>query len=222
MSHRLTLSLFLAFASSLPVLAQSAGQHGPLVSNGDTWMQGPSITSLFRWNGSRFVGCDPCQAKSPVLFSVDSQGNREEIIFSLPGAGFVGALDYAAGRDGALVVVGYAVNNVPQTAFFIAWISPDRKRQIVTETWPYYPRIVTVGPDGTIWTMGQVKRDTSMAPLHYNVLRHYDPSGKLLAAAHGLAHLRKFNNDMWDVADGGSLDGVTRPHRISDPRLRLC
>ncbi len=66
-------------------------------------------------------------------------------------------------------------------ASFIVWVSPDLSSQVVTRVWPYTPRVVTSAPDGTIWTIGEVMNETPRM-VFPNVLRHYTPSGQLLAS----------------------------------------
>lgn len=180
MHSRGILFLLSSLAAGL-LYGQLPAQHRALISEGETQIQGAPIYSVPRWKGSRLVGCDQCQSRGPILWTVDRQGRREEIVFEVPESGYISAWDIASGPDGALAVVGYAMSNDSRLADFVAWISPDRKRQIITRVWPYHPYAVTVAPDGTIWTVGPVKHEDSTVDLHANVLRHYDPSGRLLA-----------------------------------------
>lgn len=79
---------------------------------------------------------------------MDDTGLREEITLELPGAAMIAIHDLAAGPDGAIVVAGHGVNDTPRFAPFLAVISPDRKRQTVTQLWPYFPEIVAVARGG--------------------------------------------------------------------------
>jgi hypothetical protein len=63
----------------------------------------------------------------------------------------------------------------------VARIAPDRQHQTVTRTWPYCPMVVTFGADGNIWTVRHLKNDGNTTILEYNVLRRFDPSGRMLS-----------------------------------------
>jgi hypothetical protein len=64
---------------------------------------------------------------------------------------------------------------------FVAWISPDRSRQVLTRVWPYTPYVAAVAPDGSVWTVGAVLNDHYVS-VYANVLRHYSATGELLAS----------------------------------------
>ena len=104
-------------------------------------------------------------------------------MFELKGSGYISVEGIAAGPDGALAVAGYGMSGNFEFASFIAWISPGRQRQIVNRTWPLFPYRVTVAPDGTMWAVGPVAAEGADYYLDPSVLRHYDPSGSLLATA---------------------------------------
>jgi hypothetical protein len=133
-----------------------------------------------RWTGNRLVGCDPCEG-SPILWTVDRLGHQDSVVLKIPEASYTAEYDVAAGPDGSLAAVGLAINGGSRMGTFIAWISPDRQRQVITRVWPYAPQVVTIAPDGTIWTVGAVMND-SYREVNPNVLRHYTPSGQLLAS----------------------------------------
>jgi hypothetical protein len=86
---------------------------------------------------------------------------------------------------------------------FIAWISPDRARHVVTRVWPYSPEVVAAAPDGTIWTVGAVAND-NYGTVHPNVLRHYTPSGELLASTI-VSGVRKSNGGVYHVGGASVL-----------------
>jgi hypothetical protein len=171
---------------TLPLLAAglllgqtSTGRR--LVANKDDIDIQPLTGHIPRWTGSRLVGCDDHQG-GPILWTVDRQGNREDVALDVAGANYIQVWDVASGPDGALAAVGYAISGDSRLADFVAWISPDRTRQVLTQVKPYVPYVVTVAPDGTIWTVGAARDDASRVDLHPNVLRHYTPSGQLLAS----------------------------------------
>jgi hypothetical protein len=140
------------------------------------------LTGHQRWTGNRLAGCDYCTGgQQPILWVVDRQGNREAVAFEVPGADYTQVRDVAAGPDGSVTAVGFAVSGDSRQGAFIAWISPDTTRQVVTRVWPYSPEVVTVAPDATIWTVGSVFNDNGYVQ-DQNVLRHYTTAGQLLTS----------------------------------------
>ena len=197
--------LFLLWLAAWLLPGQTAPKRNAMVQRSEEYIGGASLQGRVpRWNGSLAVGREFNGSKSPLIWTIDETGRREEVAFELPGASFIAVPDVAAAPDGALVLVGHVRNNSPQFAPFLAWISPDRKRQVVTQLWPYFAHVVTVGPDGSIWMVGVVKQANSMYNERVNVLRHYDSSGRLLAEAN-VAGLRPFNKTVIDVSDAGRL-----------------
>jgi hypothetical protein len=103
------------------------------------------------------------------------------VALDIAASAFTTVWDVAAGADGSMASVGSALSGDSRKGTFIVWISPDRSRQVVTRVWPYAPHVVVLGSDGTIWTVGEVVND-SYQLVYPNVLRHYAPSGQLLAS----------------------------------------
>jgi hypothetical protein len=154
-----------------------------LVYESEAWVPGAPLDHVPQYSGGMVVSCDPCRAKEPILFTVDRQNRRDELVFELKGSGYISVNGIAAGPDGALAVAGYGISDDSRIAPFIALISPDRKSQVVNRTWPFLPYAVTVAPDGTVWAVGPIEAADANVYLNDNVLRHYDPSGRLLATA---------------------------------------
>jgi hypothetical protein len=176
-------TLFAVLLFSCGLYAQAPKAPRALVYESEAWIPGVPLDHTPDYSGGMVVSCNPCRAKEPILFTIDRQSRRDELVFELKGSGYVSVEGIAAGPDGALAVAGYGMSGSFQFASFIAWISPDRKRQIVNRTWPFFPYAVTVAPDGTIWAVGPVKGKDASIDLDPSVLRHYDPSGSLLATA---------------------------------------
>jgi hypothetical protein len=68
-------------------------------------------------------------------------------------------------------------------AGFVAWLSADGTSSRIIRTGLYRPAMVTVAPDGTLWTVGkEVARLTSPPEIipHAGVVRHFDRSGASL------------------------------------------
>jgi hypothetical protein len=168
------------------------------------------LMGRMRWKGNRLAGCDYCEGKHPIVWAVDPQGIRDAVSLDIPGAGYIGVRDVAAGPDGSLTAVGLAISGDSQMGLFIVWMSPERVRQVITQVSPYDPEVVAVAPDGTIWTVGAMLNDNHVV-VHPNVLRHYTPSGQLLTSTMFSGHL---NN-----AGGMYNDSATSALMVSNDRV---
>jgi hypothetical protein len=182
---------------------QTSGQRRLVVAADDIRSQSPA-DHLPRWTGGRLAGCDQCQSGAPILWTVDGQGNRDDTSLQVPQADRVGVRDVASGRDGALAAVGWAISADSRLASFVAWISPDRARQVLTEVGAYAPYAVTVAPDGTIWTIGATLDSGMRRQVDPNVLRHYSPSGQLLATT-AISGTRRSDGGVANVAQSSTL-----------------
>jgi hypothetical protein len=126
---------------------------------------------LPRWAGKYYVEVQDIESKAPLFNLTDSAGHNERVVFQLPDTPYIYALGYNVGTDGSIAVIGNAPEGKNSDAEFIAWISPDRKRQTVVQAYPFVPEAVAVAADGTIWSV-----------ISGNVIRRYDTSGKLLSS----------------------------------------
>ncbi len=160
------------------------------------------LNGIMHWTGGRLAGCDSCVGK-PVLWAVDRQGNRKAVELDIPGAGYVQARDVSAGTDGSLAAVGFAISDDSRTGTFLAWIAADASHQVITRVWPYSPQVVTVAPDGSVWTVGAMMNDNHRT-VHPNVLRHYTPAGQLLGSTI-VQGVRKSNTGIYEVSAGSEL-----------------
>jgi hypothetical protein len=134
-----------------------------------------------RWDGDRLVGFENNFSAGPILFAVDAEGRHEDMVFSIEGAASLILYQIARSPEGEIAVVGDAIASDQRLATFVARVSLKDRTQTLTRTWPYCPKAVTFAPDGTIWTMGLLKRDdNSRSDVAYHVLRHFDKSGASL------------------------------------------
>ncbi len=161
--------------------SQTPAQRGLVLAQDNVLYPFPVGQGKMRWSGDRLAGCDFCAGGGPVLWAVDRQGNRKSVAFKIPGAGYIGVHDVAAGPDGSFSAVGLAISDDSRMSSFIAWIAPDMDRQVLIQTSPYSPHVITVAPDGSVWTMGEMLNDRHRLVIP-NVLRHYSQSGQLLAS----------------------------------------
>jgi hypothetical protein len=166
-------------ALSHPMLGQTS--HA-FVHERDVNGRFPPGVDTPRWSGRSLLGYELDMTAAPILYSVDRNGNREEYVLTLPGVSMVSIGAMAGGADGAIAVSGGIYSSDAQIATFFVWISPDRKTQIVTRIWPYVATKIAIAADGTIWTAGFLKNDENTKVVVYNQLRHFETSGKQLAA----------------------------------------
>jgi len=155
-----------------------------------------------RWTNNRLAGCDHCDG-APILYTADRQGNRETVALDIPRSDLTSVRDVAAGSDGSLAAVGLAISGDSRMGTFIAWIAPDRSRQVITRVWPYSPNVVAVAPDGTIWTVGAMMNDSPRV-VYPNVLRHYAPLGQLLAS-NIVGRAWKSDGGLYEVSETSAL-----------------
>ncbi len=211
--------------SSLTILGLFAGaamaQQQLVATHQD--VQVPLGGHVPRWTNNRLAGCDQCEGV-PILYSADRLGARQTVVLDIAGAGFTNTgwgfantgadfistgagftniRDVAAGSDGSLAAVGIATSGDSRMGTFVAWIAPDRSRQVITRVWPYSPQALAVAPDGTIWTVGAVMND-NYRQVYPNVLRHYAPSGQLLASTI-VERAKKSDTDMYNVSETSAL-----------------
>ncbi len=201
MKHRWLTTIGYGLLASGLLATQGWAQRGLVLSTDGVPFPYP-LSGKMRWTGSRLAGCDFCVGR-PILWSVDPQGNRRSVTLEIPGAGYVQARDVAAGPDGSLTAVGFAISDDSRTGTFLAWISPDTTHQVITRVWPYSPNVIAVAPDGTIWTVGAMMNDNHRT-VHPNVLRHYTPSGQLLASTI-VQGVRKGSAGLYEASNGSVL-----------------
>lgn len=168
------------FGISLPVLAQSA----PAFAHQEDFQTNLVTNRIAKWSGDRLVVVDYDGTNLPVIRTIDREGRYEAIALEIPGASNIHVFDYAAGFDGAIAAVGYALSADSQIGHYLVWISPDRKRRTVIRLSPYVAYVVTIARDGTIWTIGGVRTDNlDRSKAQGDVLKRFDSSGKLLASS---------------------------------------
>lgn len=150
------------------------------------------------WNGNVLIGMEKNQSSSPIIWTLGRSGNKEEITYSIPGAATVWIENLAGSSDGTIVAVGMSHGHDGQRAGFVGIIAPDRGKTTIVPTTPYIPSVVTIAPDGVIWTVGGQFVDEK--PTH-NILKRFSGSGKLLSSE--IVKVRAGN--VPDVASNSSL-----------------
>jgi hypothetical protein len=122
-----------------------------------------------------------------VFYKLDSQDPTvPPIALSIPGASFTFVQDFDVTPGRTVIAAGFAESD-GRRAHFIAIIPQNGPTRVIRTT-PYWPFLLTVAPDGSIWTTGAEERyDESGHAIGTNpdaaVLRHFDPSGVLIGAS---------------------------------------
>jgi hypothetical protein len=108
--------------------------------------------------------------------------------FSIPNTSRLWVHGYDRDLSGNLVFCGEAYSSDGKLAPFIGVQSPQTGDVQLIRTYPYWPTLLAVAPDGTIWTIGgertpDGKPDGTDVNPNGDVVRHFDRSGKLIASA---------------------------------------
>jgi hypothetical protein len=135
-----------------------------------------------RWDGDLLVGITGNNSSGPVIYTIDREGRKEETLFTFADAGLIYVYEAAASSKGEIAVVGSAYTGDSRGTTFLARIAADHRSQTITRVWPYRAVVVTFAPDGTIWTVGDLKDEENTREIALNVLEHFDSAGKLLGS----------------------------------------
>jgi hypothetical protein len=136
---------------------------------------------LPRWEGGMLIGYENNRTNGPIIYTIDRDGRRDEMLFTLPDAAWIHLIDIAVSPAGEIAIVGSAITTDTRGTTFLVRIAKDREQRIVTRTWPFCPKVVTFAADGNLWTVGNLKDDDDHE-LADDVLRRFDPSGKLIGS----------------------------------------
>jgi hypothetical protein len=147
------------------------------------------------FTGQAALSVELNRSSDPILWSVGREGAPEEIRFSIPGADYITVSGIAGTENGTIAVHGAAYSSEHTGGSFLGIIPPDRSKKIIVRLVPYYPDVVTVASDGTIWTIGYDDDNKQQ-----NILRRFDQTGKLLSTAKIKVHGK---------VNGGAAPGST-------------
>ncbi len=139
-------------------------------------------TVLPRWNGGLLVGVEERNSSAPIVYTIDRDGRRDELLLTIPNAALITIFDLNVTPDGQIALVGQAYSDDPRSATFVARISADRKVQTVTRAWPFAPQVVTIAADNTLWALGPLMDEDNTRVVADTVLRRFDVSGALLTS----------------------------------------
>lgn len=136
------------------------------------------------WSGNALLAADFNGSDLPVIQRLDRDRVLEKIPFSLPASKSIRIEGLAGWPDGRLAVVGSALQLKGKPWNYLTRIAADRQSATAKDLENYYPKLVAVAPDGTLWVMGSVRLEKGT--WQHNLLRHYDPAGKPLAGGRGM------------------------------------
>ncbi len=133
------------------------------------------------WSGGALLSIENEETSAPVFRAVDREGKDiQKITFTVPGADVLRVIGTRA-ADGTLAVAGTAFSNTVQPAGILGIVSADGKSQTVVRTYPFWPTVVTIAADGSIWITGREAADSQESE-DYPVIRRYDRSGALIGS----------------------------------------
>lgn len=180
-------SLFLVLLCAMNVAAEPGHENTVSISRAIPMPFNLVHGNFAEWTAGNLIAVEDRWSASPTLITFDRDGNQiSRFSFTIPGAGLINLYDnsVAAGKDGALAVVGTVYSNDSRGAAFVAWVSPDRRHQTLIRLTSFFPESVAMTSDGTIWVSGYQK---GTPPIEHAYNRHqlvlrYDRSGKLLGS----------------------------------------
>jgi len=134
-----------------------------------------------KWSSGALIAVERWESDAPIVRTFDRQGvELVPLTFQIPEATIIGALGFARGFDGTIALCGSALDQAGRKAPYIALVAPSGQSVQVIRTDPYTPYVVTVAPEGTIWTVGEELPGGKEDPATFStgVLRHFDRAGK--------------------------------------------
>jgi hypothetical protein len=140
-----------------------------------------------KWSHGALLTVQYHDTISPLIWVLDSLGSHV-VPFTISGARWMHVYDWDCGLNGTLGISGSVADSDGRAATFVAWISADGSSSQVIRTSSYRPAMVAVAPDGTLWTVGAefaTNPSGGVSPTlvaNAGVIRHFDRSGKTLAA----------------------------------------
>ena len=143
--------------------------------------------------------------------SVDEHGGEPvDHAIKLPDSIRLSVGDIAVSYDGSVAVCSEAVDRDGHLASLIAWIEPGGPPTQIVRTSPFAPTGIGFTADGSLWAAGIEKVNRSDAYPSHDVVRQYDPEGRLVRS---LLSRAEFSDDHWHPAYASLL--VTSRHYVA-------
>ena len=160
------------------VLTSSTPSTWTSVVTGGSW----------RWSHGAFVLVDMVAPLTKTFTVVNRDGSISSTWnFSIPETSHLWVHGYDRDPAGDLVAAGRAYSSDGKLAPFIAIKAAKSEEVQLVRTYPYWPALLAVAPDGTIWTAGYemtYERTYTGDGVNRNAdaIRHFDRTGKLLGS----------------------------------------
>ena len=130
------------------------------------------------WSGDALLTADFNGSDLPVIQRLDRGRVLEKIPFAIPGSKSVRIEALAGWSDGRLAVIGSALHAKGKPWNYLTLIAADRQSAVAKDLENFFPKLIVVAPDGTVWVMGASREP--QGTWYNNILRHYDKEGKPL------------------------------------------
>lgn len=139
----------------------------------------------WKWHYGAFVYALGVGHLTPTFYTLNRNGKFvSSATPELTEVTGVSLADFDRAPDGSIVYTGQSASAYGEPQPFLVYLSPQGETAQVIPTAPYWPWMLTVAPDGTVWTVGyeMIHRDIRAPELNPNdgVLRHFDATGKLI------------------------------------------
>ena len=181
---RRTLGFFAGFG--LAFAAFGAGSDIEWVSTQKITMPGQVSYGLEKWRHGHLISVDTGVVDSATFVVSDAEDSGTVFSFSLPNTTRTWIDGFDLDARGAVVFCGQSYSYDGRLVPFIGIREPAADEIRVIRTHPYYPKTISVAPDGTLWTSGIESEQTAgswVVNQNADIVRHYDRSGRLIASA---------------------------------------
>ena len=142
----------------------------------------------WEWSHGAFVVVEMIDPLVKSFTVLDRDGSASFYDFSIPDTTHIWVHGFDRDYAGNLVFAGRATSSEGRYAPFIAIKPRDGSETRLIRTYPYWPVLLCVAPDGSIWTTGEemTPEGKSSGPgvnPNGDVVRHFDQSGRLIGSA---------------------------------------
>jgi hypothetical protein len=171
--------LFVAWAADddhVPALVLQGGSDHlyPIVAQGH---------GQIKWSREAFLFSD---SPSQDFYTINAEGDVvAKTHFVPPSDARYFVEDFDRWKDGSIIIAMRP--EADDVSPFLAFISPEGQTKHLIRTAPYYPRMLTIAQDGTLWTLGLEEihrriKDPELDPKD-GILRQFDRGGTVMASA---------------------------------------
>jgi hypothetical protein len=123
-----------------------------------------------------------------IFYAFQENGTLSaNLLLQIPHADRIYLHDFDLGADSTVVACGVAFSGSGQPGAFIARFAPDGQELKLIQTNPYWPWMISLAPDGSIWTVGNEQfpgADGGPGVVNpaANAVRHYSSTGVLIGS----------------------------------------